>query len=125
MPAFPFVVPLFGILSKLDNAFASLLRNCAPMNNIQQDIPKVSQTEKVRIKSLIEDTRVSVVNAATGSGYTEEMQAVDLSSEDDSDMHTDENESSSSVAIANTDAEGANLGRVYEKTLAILGDDLS
>ena len=72
----------------------------------------VSRTEKVRIKSLAEDTRVAVVNIASSNGHATAIQ--EISSDDDSDEDEEHD-----------DQIGPGLGRVYRRTLEILGDGLT
>ena len=82
-------------------------------------------TEKVRIKSLIEETRVAAVNAASASGALSSFQDV-------SDMETYDEDSDTSLEPdddQDTQDSGTlsiplSLSRVYKKTLEILGDSL-
>ncbi|RVX66296.1 hypothetical protein B0A52_09727 [Exophiala mesophila] len=85
----------------------------------------LSMTEKVRIKSLIEETRVAAVNAASASGALSSFQDV-------SDMETYDEDSDTSLEPdddQDTQDSGTlsiplSLSRVYKKTLEILGDSL-
>ena len=120
LPAFPFSVSIFRVLKKIDEGFASLLRT-RPLDVHNTEESVVSRTEKVRIKSLIEETRVVLVNIASGSGLTNSTQ--DFSSDDDSE--TDEAEDLEDAVEMSQDGIGMGLGRVYKKTLEILGDELT
>ncbi|RMZ89584.1 hypothetical protein DV736_g3193, partial [Chaetothyriales sp. CBS 134916] len=82
----------------------------------------VTMTEKVRIKSLVADARVTVVNVVSGSGYTATTQD-ELSDEEDD---TSEGETLvSTAATAGHDNIDSNIGRVFQKTLEVLGDGLA
>lgn len=80
-------------------------------------------TEKVRIKSLIEETRIEAVNAATGSGHSASIQDMsEIETEDDEDEDEDDmdegDEDLSSMSIS------LRLSKIYKRTLEILGDSL-
>lgn len=123
MPAFPFSSACFPILAKLDQGFLGLLRLSEPgSTNIAHS--EISRTDKVRMKSLVEETRITAVNVASGSGYTASVQ--DLSLEDDSDTETDTDVDMADAyeRDPNSDDMIASLGRIYKQTLEILGDSL-
>ena len=82
----------------------------------------VSRTEKVRIKSLAEDTRVVVVNAASRTGPAAGTH--EFSSDDDSEYDTEDIDLDDDIG-ANHSGGSLSLGRVYQKTLEILGDELT
>lgn len=118
MPAFPFTPSTFRITKKLDTAFTSLLQGTS--GDAIQAHP-VSTTEKVRIKSLVEETRLIAVRVASESGLSTQ---VEEDSEDDEDMdidtmdeNEDENSEDVSVALA--------ISRMYKSTIEILGDSLA
>ncbi|EXJ55148.1 hypothetical protein A1O7_08073 [Cladophialophora yegresii CBS 114405] len=124
LQAFPFSNSLFPLLSKIDQGFASLLQ---PTQNgaISATNTQVSVTEKVRIKSLIEETRIAAVNAASSNGHAASVQDVTDADADVDDNERDEegqrdedddDEQPMSVALA--------LSRIYKRTLEILGDSL-
>ncbi|OCT44342.1 hypothetical protein CLCR_06229 [Cladophialophora carrionii] len=124
LQAFPFSTSVFPLVSKIDQGFASLLQ---PTQNggISSTHPQVSVTEKVRIKSLIEETRIAAVNAASSSGHAASvLDITDTDTDDDDNQREeveqgdedDEDEQSMSVALA--------LSRIYKRTLEILGDSL-
>ena len=83
-------------------------------------------TDRVRMKSLVEDTRITAVNVASGSGYSASVQ--DLSLDDDSsDTDTDTDVDMMDDAHdfdPNNDRLAVSLGRIYKQTLEILGDAL-
>lgn len=111
IPAFspPSPRTMFRVLNKMDNAFAGLLQghdvetgNLLPGFEGRRNI--VSGTEKVRIKSLVEKTRILVTEKMAESGVVEgeeEAEGDDL--EDEYDM---------------------DVARVYDRTLVEIGDEL-
>ena len=118
MPAFAFSTSIFPLLAKLDAAFVALLRT-DPATSTSRSSHGPSTTDKVRIKSLIEETRVVAVNCASSAGYTASVQ--ELSSGEESDSGDEEfgeslQQTSSSVNMA--------LSKIYKGTLEILGDSL-
>lgn len=118
LQAFPFSTSVFPFLAKIDQAFATLLQP-AQNENISRSHPQVSVTEKVRIKSLIEHTRVEAVNAAASSGHDARLQDItDTETEDDYDEDEAQfdDEESLSIPLA--------ISRIYKRTLEILGDAL-
>ena len=118
MPAFPFSASTFRILNRLDEGFAMLLRTQSPGSH-GTGISVVSKTEKVRIKSLAEETRVAVVNATSDNSYaaaTQEFSSDEDSEDDDRALEDDVEPYHDEISLS--------LGRVYKKTLEILGDDL-
>jgi ribosomal protein L12E/L44/L45/RPP1/RPP2 len=124
LPAFPFSTSLFYITAKIDLGFASLLQASDESTITAPKVAHhVSVTEKVRIKSLVEETRIAAVNVASASSLASSVQ--DLSEtdtedhEDDGSEEADEeqqDESNMSISLA--------LSRVYKRTLEILGDSL-
>ncbi|KAK5048982.1 hypothetical protein LTR84_005404 [Exophiala bonariae] len=128
LEAFPFSTSFFPLAGKIDEGFASVLR-AANNNSPGGSLPfNVSMTDKVRIKSLVEETRVAAVNAASASGYAASAPAIsEIDSEDDDD-DTDMGDDDITVR---TDEEldvlpiSLRLSRVYKQTLEILGDSLT
>lgn len=106
---------MFRLLDKLDVAFASLVQGKDAETG--ETLPGcegrrgVSGTEKVRIKSLIERTRVVVVEVMTEGEYeTEEGNGQDRNEEMmDMDAETD---------------FAMEIARIYDRTLVELGDTL-
>lgn len=132
IPAFPAAPrPLFRLLGKLDHAFASLIQ--------QRDIDTgdplrgfsmrrgVSDTEKVRIKSLVERTRICVVDVMSGGEFEDDDSPIqeepaqsdiegDLILEEPADLDVDDDfeEDNWDMLVA----------RVYDRTLVELGDTM-
>lgn len=76
-------------------------------------------TEKVRIKSLVEETRVAAVRAASASGHGASLHEVsEVDTEDDDDDQSDD------VDETNDESIPLGLARIYKRTLEILGDSL-
>lgn len=140
MISFPFFPqPTFRLLRKLDVVFASLLRGVHVQTGVT--LPgfnngggKVRTTEQVRIKGLVERTRVAVVEVA---GKDARMMTMDLDSarriiETEDDFTTDGNETMDGSTNDNETAPGFNtqegsgkwemdVARVYERTIVELG----
>lgn len=113
--------PTFRLLKKLDIIFASLLlgedvETGVPLSGFEYTKNIVSTTEKVRIKSIAEASRIVVV----------EMREKDLEYQDDSGtdwedgMDIDESELESN----HTGLWEMEAARVYERTIQLLGDEL-
>lgn len=132
MPANP--KQLFRVLAKLDHAFASLLQEKDVESGERlpgfENRRGVSGTEKVRIRSLVERTRRSVIESLK-SGEMEEM-----SEEEDSEdkMDTDDGDDLEGGLILEGDGPYApdqeeeswemQIARVYDRTMVELGDSL-
>lgn len=130
LPAFPPApVTTFAILRKLDHAFASLL---AGMDiETEENLPGflgmkggMSATDMVRCKSLVEATRVLVVDVMSREGgdeNTDTETATETDAEGDG-MSVDQH---SSAWDDNEDEEhNMDVARVYEKTIVQLGKAL-
>ena len=113
---------MFRLLGKLDHAFASLLQQ----RDIETGEPlpgfslgkKVSITEKVRIKSLIERARISAVNAMSKGDF-----------EEDDEPNRDEETLDGELIFEGADEEededwNMQVARVYDKTLVEIGDSM-
>lgn len=107
MHSFPFATTSFQLVRKLDTAFTHLLTADDAQN-------KVTPTDKVRIKSLAEETRVEMAQVASKEGHS--VVSTDTF-EDEEDVDDDEDDPSSQSI-------GRRLGKVYESTLQILGAGL-
>ena len=83
----------------------------------------LSITEKVRIKGLIERTRVVVVETMRGADVVDEEEEVDFDEDEREYGHIDIERS-----MNEEDAEGARwemeIARVYDRTVVELGDVL-
>lgn len=134
IPAFPPAPrPLFRLLGKLDYVFASMIQ--------QRDLDTgdplpgfskrrgVSDTEKVRIKSLVERTRICVVDVMSRGEFEEDdmptpTQEESAQSDIEGDLILDE----PADLDVDDDAEDDNwdmmVARVYDKTLVELGDTM-
>ncbi|KAJ9612999.1 hypothetical protein H2200_002940 [Cladophialophora chaetospira] len=121
LEAFPFSTSVFPLLAKIDQGFAALLQP-AQNDNPATNPPQVTITEKVRIKSLVEQTRVEAVNAAATSGHNARLQDLtdtetdDDDEEDEVDSDDEDEEESIRIPLA--------ISRIYNRTLEILGDAL-
>lgn len=113
---------LFRLLGKMDHAFASLLQGRDVETG--ERLPgfdtgrKVNTTEKVRIKSLIERTRISVANAMSKGEFEEDMEPA--TPPEDGDLVLD--------AVDDDFAENEDLdmqtAKVYDKTLVEIGSTM-
>ncbi|KAK5018874.1 hypothetical protein LTR39_000734, partial [Cryomyces antarcticus] len=114
---------MFGILSKLDHAFASLLQGRdvdtgEPLPGFDRG-RHVSDTEKVRIKSLVERTRVCVVEVMKEGEFDPADAEEPLDSADES---MDDSEAYDGLAeVGSWDME---IAKVYDRTIVELGDTL-
>lgn len=134
IPAFPLAPrPLFRLLGKLDHAFASLIvgRDVAT----DETLPGfntgrgVSGTEKVRIKSLVERTRLCVVEVVNKGEFDEDEDDREPSPEDaDADgdliLDNDEPEDINVDDVEDDDDWHMQISRVYDKTMVELGDSM-
>jgi ribosomal protein L12E/L44/L45/RPP1/RPP2 len=118
MPAFPFTTKIFRTIRRFDAAFSALLNNA---NNEIGSRSTVSMTEKVRMRSLVEETRVNAVNTASASGR--ETRVDDLSDDDDDEMELDHEEEDEDEI--DDDKTALALSKIYKSTLEILGDRLT
>lgn len=121
MPTFQFSTSIFRSLTKLDLAFVALLQPQGPSSPGPDS--NLSMTDKVRIKSLIEETRVAAVNCASLAGHSASIE--DHSSDDASDRDDDERLFSEDGSPMNDEALGMALAKVYKSSLEILGDSLA
>lgn len=111
------------LLNKLDIAFASLAtgRNAEsgePLPGFEQG-SSMSTTERVRIKSLVDRTRLVAVRAL-GDDYDSEMGYADDEDEEDDDGMLDL-EAEETGAVTKRDMR---IAKVYERTIGILGKEL-
>jgi len=124
LPAFPAAPKAtFGLLRKLDHAFSSLLRGEDSLSG--EILPGfeggrsrgMSRTDMVRIKSLVESTRVIIVDVMSKEIEVEESVAEESEMETDAEteMDWDQEEGNHDMDVA----------RVYEATIMQLGEMLS
>jgi hypothetical protein len=103
----------FRLLGKLDLAFASLLQGRhvetgEPLPGFEKG-RGVSITERVRMKSIVDQTRVCVVEVMGNSELDEDEDEDELDIENEVDMEFD---------------TAHEIGQVYDKTISELGDAL-
>lgn len=134
LPVYPFSPrSTFRLLKKLDIVFASLLQgedveSGAPLSGFEGRRQVVSMTEKVRIKSIAETSRLVVVEARDRgkddtTGEDEDEDEMDL------DGGANDNDDDEFFGTEDRDLEGPGrwemeATRVYERTIQILGDEL-
>jgi hypothetical protein len=112
----------FHLLEKFDHAFASLL-NGKDMDT-GDALPgfehgkTVSTTEKVRIQGVVERTRLAVVKLLSGGDPGQEADG-------DEPMDTDDDDEDDSMEGAEDDLWELDIGKVYERTIGELGDELA
>jgi hypothetical protein len=134
LPSFePSPKATFKLLEKLDIVFASLLQG----RHIETGEPlpgfeggrAISGTEKVRIKSLVDQTRLCVVNVMSHSNGTEmgdddnddDEEEEELETEDDLDEMDEDDFDDDNHII---DQREMAIARVYDRTVVELGDVL-
>ena len=108
--------PTLALLSKLDVAFASLVTG----KNAETDQPLpgfergsvISMTEKVRIKSIVDQTRMVAVRVLG-----------DDSGDEDGDEMT-ESEAEEAGVIPAVSRTNMRIAKVYDRTIGVLGKEL-
>jgi len=134
MPANP--KQLFRVLAKLDHAFASLLQGKDVESGERlpgfENRRGVSGTEKVRIRSLIERTRRSVMESLKSGELDDAYSSGEEDEEDQTEM--DVNDDLEGELILEGDGPYApgqeeeswemQIARVYDRTMVELGDSL-
>jgi hypothetical protein len=114
---------LFSVTNKIDQAFSSLLSGSENGSSGTEPAYHVSVTEKVRIRSLVEDTRIAAVNAAFEGGHAASIQDLtDLETEDEDEEDSEEDDIHATQAAASMPLA---LSKIYKRTLEILGDSLA
>jgi hypothetical protein len=129
----------FRLLSKLDEAFSSLLTGHdagtgEPLPGFDNG-KRVSTTDKVRLKGIVDRTRLTVVRALSGDSVVGE--GSDAGESMDTDTESDLPQHQATVKFEGFDddddddddegedeSEEHSIGRVYEKTIGELGDVL-
>ncbi|TKA33366.1 hypothetical protein B0A50_00919 [Salinomyces thailandicus] len=117
---------LFRVLGKLDHAFASLIQG----RDIEtgEALPgfegrrAVSATEKVRIRSLVERTRVATMAAYKRGEFESEVEEVEDEADDEGGLVL-ENEDPNAVEEGE-DSYDMQLARVYDLTMQEVGGSL-
>lgn len=124
MPAFLFSTSVFYITGKIDRGFASLLQSSSAGSTEPPTAHHVSMTEKVRIKSLVEETRITAVNVASSSGLSTNIEDVsELETEEEEEEDTDDTNAEQG-AQSNDMSRSLAISKIYKRTLEILGDSL-
>lgn len=117
---------MFRLLDKLDLAFASLLQGQDPQTGEPlpgvQNGRRVNDTEKVRIKSLIERTRITVVDVMSTGGMetsdgADESTAAEQSVDEDVSGWVD-------LGVDADDSWEMKVAKVYDQTIVELGDTI-
>ncbi|KAL8724473.1 MAG: hypothetical protein Q9181_006809 [Wetmoreana brouardii] len=129
LPSFPFAPrPTFKLLHKLDLAFASLLKGVnaetgEPLPGTENGRSRLSTTEKVRMRGIVERTRVAVVEIAGKDGSLADVKnAVQSQTDTEDDFNMTEDDD-----MFNLEDESSHrrwemdIARVYERTIVELG----
>lgn len=125
---------LFRLLARLDHAFASLLQgrdvDTGEVLPGFEGMKGVSGTEKVRIRSLVERTRVCVMEALKRGEFEDEGPDEEERPGDSMDVDTDTDGELVLEGDGGLDDEeeedswDMQLARVYDRTIVELGDSL-
>lgn len=110
----------FRLLNKLDLAFASLLQGRhvetgEPLPGFERGTV-VSATEKVRMKSIVDQTRVCVVDVIGNSDGVD--------GEDDDEMEDEMDQDDIEEDVESVDDHEMGIAKVYDKTISELGDTI-
>ena len=121
LPAFPLVeAPTIRLVDKIDQAFATLLsqqRHLIASNAGGGNDYLVSITDRVRIRSIIESTRMIAVEAALKQSVSTDLQDVSESLTDtDYEEFARDDRSRQALHIS--------ISKMYERSLSILGGGL-
>lgn len=131
VPAMPVKArSLFRVLAKLDHCFASLItgkdvETGEALPGFEGGRRGLSGTEKVRIRSLVERTRVAVVEAFKKGEF--EYEEADDGDEMDTDMEGElvlEGHDLEGAEVEGEDSWDMQLAGVYDRTIVELGDSL-
>jgi hypothetical protein len=136
LPSFPFSPRrTFQLLQKLDLAFVSLLQGRNAETG--EELPgfdggkAVSTTEKVRIRGIVESTRVLVVNISrSGGSLASESVTEETETETEGEMDVDTETDVESMGHHEDHGRGdgdweMEVARVYERTVVELGNALN
>ncbi|KAK6381675.1 hypothetical protein LTS17_004734 [Exophiala oligosperma] len=126
MPAFPFSTSVFYITGKIDRGFTSLLLSSSAGSSDSATTYHVSMTEKVRIKSLVEETRITAVNVASSSGLSTnigDVSELETEEEEEEEEETDDTNTGQDTQ-ANDMSRSLAISKIYKRTMEILGDSL-
>ena len=111
-------------MRKLDTAFASLLQGSSietnqPLPGFESGYGPTSMTEKVRLRGIVERTRVLIVEVAGKSGSVTEASLTD-----DFAMTEEDDEVSETGLDDSHDTWEMEIARVYQHTLTRLNTSL-
>ncbi|KAL8781679.1 MAG: hypothetical protein Q9213_005896 [Squamulea squamosa] len=131
LPSFPFMPrPTFQLLQKLDVIFTSLLKGVSVetgelLPGFETGRSRLSITEKVRMRGIVERTRIAVVDVASKDGSLADVstasQPIMTDTEDDFNMTT-EDEDMDVLEDENSHRRWeTDIARVYERTIVELG----
>lgn len=124
---------LFRVLGKLDHCFASLIQGRdvetgEALPGFEGRRGRVSGTEKVRIRSLVERTRVAVVEAFKAGEFDEGASEESVAEDEDTDVEMDGELVLEGGRLdaeeEDEDSYDMQLARVYDRTIQELGDSL-
>ncbi|KAL8917989.1 MAG: hypothetical protein Q9172_005597 [Xanthocarpia lactea] len=131
LPSFPFMPrPTFQLLQKLDFAFASLLKGVSvetgePLPGSETGRSRLSTTEKVRMRGIVERTRIAVVEVAGKDGSLADVSTVSQSrmtdTEDDFNVSTEGEDMDVLEDESSHRRWEMDIARVYERTIVELG----
>ena len=136
LPSFPFAPrPTFQLLRKLDLAFASLLKGISvetgePLPGSDNGRSRLSITEKVRMRGIVERTRVAVVDVAGKDGGLADVKSASRytttdTEEEDFNVGTtsdgDNNHPDVMEDERSTRRWEMDIARVYERSIVELG----
>lgn len=132
----PAPIPTFRILNKLDHAFCGLLQgkdstSGDPLPGFESG-PKVTTTEKVRLKSIVERTRLTVVEILSREIVEEDEGRVLVVTDDESRTEASGGEETVKFqgfedyddSEDEDEREEMHIAKVYERTLSELSDEL-
>ncbi|KAI4259826.1 MAG: hypothetical protein L6R42_004375, partial [Xanthoria sp. 1 TBL-2021] len=128
---FPFMPrPTFQLLQKLDLMFASLLKGVSvetgePLPGSETGRSKLSTTEKVRMRGIVERTRIAVVEVAGKDGSLADVSTISqprmTDTEDDFNLTTEDEDVDVLEDESSHRRWEMDIARVYERTIVELG----
>ncbi|KAL8960494.1 MAG: hypothetical protein Q9193_002813 [Seirophora villosa] len=129
LESFPFTPrPTFQFLRKMDLAFSSLLKGVnaetgESLPGFQGGRGRLSTTEKVRMRGIVERTRVAVVEVAGKDGSLADVKNVPLTETDtEEDFNVTEDDDVDMLEDESSHRRWEmDIARVYEKTIVELG----
>ena len=125
---FPFAAEAtLKLFHKLDYAFSSLLHGediitGEPLPGFEYG-RKVNTTEKVRLRGLVERTRVQVIEFAGRRDHPTELDAISIDTTEFEDSDTDDMDIDTNTGVRRGQVD-LDVARVYQRTLADLSDKL-